>query len=246
MSTMPVTVPVFYAAFREQLADGNLDVSTTRCPRHCDHPGSLVLTSKRRTRCFGHVVEVVHGTVHVTELVFEEIVVPLVECPGCGFLCRVLPADALARKTVGLTVIEHFTALYFRGTCSLRQAVLNLHGERTPSHTALHGWTEGFGAYALGQPSGAVAHSTPAHAVTARVAERRPLGRMPVPPAMLLAYRARSAARRERLVAGFAFLAIAFHAAAACPVAAGCLAALSALIIGYGLRDPLGWRTGLC
>ncbi|PIE25616.1 MAG: hypothetical protein CSA62_00770 [Planctomycetota bacterium] len=62
-----------------------------------------------------------------------------------------LPGDALPHKTFGAAVIELVMAEYSEGQRSLRHVAWTQLGERTFAHTSLHGWTEGFGLYALGR-----------------------------------------------------------------------------------------------
>jgi hypothetical protein len=94
----------------------------------------------------------------VGEWVSEEVEaqIALARCPHCGTRRRVLPCDVIPRKQYSLTVIAGQVATYARGELSLREVAWNLLGDRTPSHTTLHGWTEGLGAHALGLPSGDV------------------------------------------------------------------------------------------
>ena len=80
--------------------------------------------------------------------------IALARCPCCGTRPRVLPYDVLPYKRYALTVIAEQVATYAKGSSSLRTVVWDLLGERTPSHTTLHGWTEGLGAHALGLPGG--------------------------------------------------------------------------------------------
>ena len=47
--------------------------------------------------------------------------IAMARCDRCGTRCRVLPCDALPRKTFGLAVIEHEVSAYGRGDQSLRQ-----------------------------------------------------------------------------------------------------------------------------
>ena len=72
--------------------------------------------------------------------------IALARCTQCGARPRVLPCDALPRKTYGLAVIEHEMSKYGRGDRSLRDVAWTQLGDRTPAHTTLHAWTEGFGA----------------------------------------------------------------------------------------------------
>ena len=90
----------------------------------------------------------------VDQMVMVEAAVALARCQRCGTCRRVLPCDALARKTYGLAVIEQEISDYSRGDRSLRQVAWSQLGERTPAHTTLHGWSEGLGAHALGRPGG--------------------------------------------------------------------------------------------
>jgi len=114
---------------------------------------------------------------------------------------RVLPCDAMPRKTYGLAVIEHEVSDYSRGDQSLRQVAWRQLGDRTPAHTTLHGWTEGLGAHALGRPGGDMGGA----AMSRLVAEAEP--RVPRVAEALRAEispdprRYRSEARRDRLAA---------------------------------------------
>lgn len=92
----------------------------------------------------------------VLQTVRVEARIALAQCELCGTRCRVLPCDALPRKTYGIAVIEHEVSAYSRGDRSLRQVAWDQLGDPTPAHTTLHGWTEGLGAYALGRPGGRV------------------------------------------------------------------------------------------
>ncbi len=87
--------------------------------------------------------------VHAVEVVAR---IALARCPRCGRRVRVLPSDVLAYKHYAVSVIAEQAGAYTtRGWVeSLRSVAWGLLGERTPSHTTLHGWTEGLGAYGLG------------------------------------------------------------------------------------------------
>jgi hypothetical protein len=82
--------------------------------------------------------------------------IALARCPCCGTRPRVLPYDVLPRKRYGLAVIAEQVATYATWRQGLRPVAWSLLGERTPSHTTLHGWTEGLGAHVLGLPGGEV------------------------------------------------------------------------------------------
>jgi hypothetical protein len=80
--------------------------------------------------------------------------IALARCSRCGTRPRVLPYDVLPRRRYSLAVVSDQVTTYAKGCSSLRAVVWSLLGERTPSHTTLHGWTEGLGAHALGLPGG--------------------------------------------------------------------------------------------
>ncbi len=76
--------------------------------------------------------------------------IALARCPRCGTRARVLPYDLLPYKQYSLAVITELVITYLSWGWSLRGVVWDLLGERTPTHTTLHGWTEGLGAHVLG------------------------------------------------------------------------------------------------
>jgi hypothetical protein len=127
--------------------------------------------------------------------------VAIARCLRCKTRPRVLPCDALPRKTYGLAVIEHDVSEYSRGDRSLRQVAWSQLGGRTPAHTTLHGWTEGLGAHALGRPGGDLGGAP----MSRFVADAEP--RLPAVAEALLAdvhpdpRRYRSEPRRDRLAA---------------------------------------------
>jgi hypothetical protein len=63
----------------------------------------------------------------------------LARCPRCGTRTRVLPYDILPYKRYSVTVIAELASTYATGSASLRNVAWDLLGERTPSHTTLHG-----------------------------------------------------------------------------------------------------------
>ena len=127
--------------------------------------------------------------------------IALARCPRCGTRPRVLPYDVMPRKRYALTVIGELTATYCQWTEGLRPVVWDLLGERTPSHTTLHGWTEGLGAYALGLPGGE-AGGAPFSRFAAEVQTRaRWAWAVFEAPQSVDARRYRSEGRRERLSA---------------------------------------------
>ncbi len=127
--------------------------------------------------------------------------IALARCRCCGARWRVLPCDVIPRKQYSLAVMAEQMARYAEGGSSLREVAWNLLGDRVPSHTTLHGWTEGLGAHVLGLPAGE-AGGLPFSRVLAEAEVRVP----PVRPVWEAPYRVdrrryRSEPRRERLTA---------------------------------------------
>ncbi len=91
------------------------------------------------------------GELHSIDL---QAAIVLARCPRCGTRTRVLPYDVLPYKQYSVALIAELASTYAKGSASLRSVAWDLLGERTPSHTTLHGWTEGLGAHALGLPGG--------------------------------------------------------------------------------------------
>ena len=91
------------------------------------------------------------GELHSVDL---QAAIVLARCPRCGTRTRVLPYDILPYKQYSVVLIAELAGTYVTWSVSLRGVVWNLLGERTPSHTTLHGWTEGLGAHVLGLPGG--------------------------------------------------------------------------------------------
>lgn len=138
---------------------------------------------------------------NVLQTVLLVAILALARCDRCGTRPRVLPCDALPRKTYGLSVIEHEVSDYSRGERSLRQVAWGQLGDRSPGHTTLYGWTEGLGAHALGRPRGELG-GAPMSRLIAEAQPRVPgiaeaLRSEPIPDPR----RYRSPARRERLAA---------------------------------------------
>lgn len=126
---------------------------------------------------------------------------------------------------------------------SLREVVWqDVGGDRTPSHTTLHGWTEGFGAYVQGRPGGELPDATPALAVVAHAAARDPRARAAFAhPVEIDPRRYRTEARKERLIAAARLL----HLALALAPLAGSMTECNRLVLVCGARHGIGFRTGL-
>jgi hypothetical protein len=136
------------------------------------------------------------GELHTVEV---EADIALARCPCCGRRPRVLPYDVLPYKRYALAVIAEQVATYAQWSSGLREVAWDLLGERTPSHTTLHGWTEGLGAHALGLPggeAGGLPFSRFLAEAQARVAQ---VGAVLDAPFWVDERRYRSEARRERL-----------------------------------------------
>jgi len=119
-----------------------------------DSGGAAMVLSRTRVGRGLSVLEAdALGEVHAVEVVAR---IALARCSQCGRRVRVLPCDVLAYKHYAVSVIaEQVGAYTTRGwVASLRAVAWGLLGERTPSHTTLHGWTEGLGAYGLGLAMG--------------------------------------------------------------------------------------------
>jgi len=146
------------------------------------------------------------GELHTVEV---EADIALARCPCCGRRPRVLPYDVLPYKRYALAVIAEQVATYATWSSSLRTVAWNLLGERTPSHTTLHGWTEGLGAHVLGLPggeAGGLPFSRFLAEAQARVAQ---VGAVHAAEFWVDERRYRSEARRERLAGVASVLAVA-------------------------------------
>ena len=173
---------------------------------------ALVLTRSRVRRGLGVLERDEVGELHVVEV---QAWIALARCARCGRRVRVLPCDVLAYKHYSVLVIGHLVSTYTEGgwTQSLRSAAWGLLGERTPSHTTLHGWSEGLGAHALGLALGTFDGAAGGWAfsrVLAESAARYPqLGARWGAEVWVAPVRYRSDARRERLAAVVRVVAVA-------------------------------------
>lgn len=107
-----------------------------------------------RSRVHRTLVLLERDAYEIYRTVTIDAIIAIARCGRCKRRCRVLPCDVLPRKVYSLAVIEHQVATYSSGEQSLRRVSWNQLGARTPTHTTLHGWTEGLGAYVLGRPGG--------------------------------------------------------------------------------------------
>lgn len=182
------------------------------------------------------------GEVHTVE---HEADIALARCPHCGTRRRVLPCDVLPYKRYGLAVMAEQLAGYATGSWSrsLREVAWNLLGERTPSHTTLHGWTEGLGAHALGLPGGE-AGGSPFSRFLAEAAARDPAvwAQWEAQP-WVDERRYRSDARCERLSALARVMALAPQVSGAPAVES--LAACRRLALGWSDSCVLGFPSRL-
>ena len=169
----------------------------------------------------------------------------LVKCPLCKSRYRLLPADIVPHKLYTLPVIEVSATLYNRGDHSLRHVTWDLlYGERTPAHTTLHGWTEGLGAWWLGQAIGEVAFSMPASRIQAELEIRCPqITSLHSQPIWINPQRYCSQGRRQRLEAckRFEIVSTLFACKNACN-----FVELNRLIVNWGNMFGLGFKTGVC
>jgi hypothetical protein len=127
----------------------------------------------------------------------------------------------------------------------LRQVVWDqLYGERTPQHTALHGWTEGLGAWWQGRKMGEVAFAVPATRVLAELEIRFPQMKSLHSIAVWInPERYRSQGRLERLEAckRFEIIGTMLEVKNTCK-----FVELNRLIVSWGNSFGLGFRTGIC
>jgi hypothetical protein len=201
----------------------------------------LVLSRSRVSRTLVLLETDDHGELLAVEVIA---VLALAYCRRCGSRVRILPADALPRKIYSRPVVELMCHEYGTFQVSLREVAWSLLGDRTPSHTTLHRWSEGLGAYALGREIGEVPGATPAARVFAESEARFPGLRAPeesevhVPP-----LRFRSEARRERLLSGRSFLILAARVTDTRPPHA--LTAWQRQTLSWSPLFLISFRTGL-
>ncbi len=170
--------------------------------------------------------------------------VALARCPRCKRRARILPCNVLPYKIYALEVIEHQKAEYLRGSRGLRPVAWSLLGERTPTHTTLHAWSEGMGAHMLGRFGSVVEPGEPISRVLIESESRAPAvaddRRADV---AINPIRYRSVARLERLIAGARLLLCAQTVAGSrSPHSLSCW---RADLLTWRLMSPLRLRTGI-
>ncbi len=133
----------------------------------------------------------------------------LARCPRCGTRPRVLPYDVLPYKQYSVAVIAAVVSSYASGSVSLRSVVWDLLGERTPSHTTLHGWSDGLGAHVLGLPGGELGGVRFSGFMVEAQARMPAVAQVAQEPFAVDERRYRSEERRERLAGVAMFLALA-------------------------------------
>jgi hypothetical protein len=248
---IPITIPVTYATYICLYSQGLLAgyLGETICPKCCVDCGasqqplpSLELTNTTVDRISFKLEK---DDEDIDTVVKDVAKIVLVRCPLCKSRFRLLPADILPYKLYTLPVIELCVSLYNRGDLSLRHVAWDLlYGERTPEHTTLHAWTEGLGAWWLGQAIGEVAFCVPATRLQAELQIRHPqissLHRQPV---WINPQRYRSQGRGERLEACRRFEIIGAMIASE---NLWNLAELNRLIVSWGNWFGLGFKTGIC
>jgi len=249
---IPITIPLSYDTYASLYSQGLLDsyLCETTCPKYphdCssqDPPTALELTNSTVSRTAFILEKDEYGIDTVVE---RKVKIALGRCPICKCRCRVLPADILPYKLYSLPVIELAVSLYNRGDLSLRQVAWDqLYGERTPehTHTTLHGWTEGLGAYWLGRTVGEVTFSVPATRILAelelRFSQMKSLHSIPV---WINPQRYRSQGRLERLEACKRLEIIGTMLDVKNPLK---FCELNRLIVSWGNSFGLGFRTGIC
>jgi len=165
---IPITIAITYLTYTRLHSQGLLadHLVGTICPKCCldgapkQPPPTLKLTNTTVERGSFMFEKDDEG---IDTVVKRTVIIALVKCPICKSRLRLLPADILPYKLYTLPVIELSAGFYNRGDLSLRHVAWDLfYGDRTPAHTTLHAWTEGLGAWWLGQPIGEVAFCVPA------------------------------------------------------------------------------------
>ena len=205
---IPITISISYDTYSSLYSQGILEsyLCETICPkypRNCsskDPPPALKLTN---TSVFRKAFILEKDQYGIDTVVERNLEIALCRCPICKSRFRVLPSDIPSYKLYSLPVIELTVSLYNRKDLSLRAVTWDhLDGERTPSFTTLHGWSEGLGAYWLGRTIGQVPFSVPATRILAELeihfSQMESLHSMPV---WINPQRYRSQGRRERLEA---------------------------------------------
>ncbi len=242
--TIPITIALTYDDYAPLLLRelGNY-LSNTICPKH-PHDGSTLAVPEPLELTNSVVVRTVlvlkkdeYGFDTVAKI---QIQLALAKCPICKSRFRILPADILPYKHYSLAVIDRGVCLYNQGHLSLRVVAWEeFHGERTPSHTTLHAWTEGLGAYWSGRCFGEVTHALPASRIIVELEIRFPqIAPLHSIPVLVNPIRYRSLERQERLEACQRF-------EKTCAMVIACFCVLNRLIVGWGTSFGFGFRTGI-
>jgi len=247
---IPITIAITYLTYTRLHSQGLLadHLVGTICPKCCldgapkQPPPTLKLTNTTVERGSFMFEKDDEG---IDTVVKRTVIIALVKCPICKSRLRLLPADILPYKLYTLPVIELSAGFYNRGDLSLRHLAWDLfYGDRTPAHTTLHAWTEGLGAWWLGQPIGEVAFCVPATRVQAELEIRYPqMSSLNCQPIWINPQRYRTQGRRQRLEACKRFEIVGEMIASENP---GNFVELNRLIVSWGNWFGLGFRTGIC
>lgn len=248
-STIPITIPITYDTYSWLYLQGLLAdyLGATICPKcSIDRPSHqplppLELTNSTVDRTLFPLKK---DEYDIDTVVKDMVKIVLVKCPVCKSRCRLLPADILPYKLYSLPVIGLSVAFYNRGDLSLRGVAWDqFYGERTFEHTTLHGWTEGLGAWWLGQPLGEAAFSVPATRIRAELEIRYPqITSCLSKPIWINPRRYRSKGRMERLQACKQVEMMATIAAGNTPFQ---FVEFNRLIVRWGNSFGLGFKTGI-
>lgn len=146
------------------------------------------------------------------------VVISLARCRSCGHRPRILPAHLQPYKRTTTDLIEETVRRHVETGESLRRIAARVEGDSI-SHSAIHGWSEGLGDYALGNRTGEVPDAAPALRIVAEAERRHPeLREIPRRPTIGSAIY-RSEGRRVRLQAALRLLQIARKVSVASPLA---------------------------
>lgn len=140
----------------------------------------------------------------------EQLKIAIARCRICRRRPRVLPCDVLPRKRYSLPLIGGLLSDYMDKVknLGLRGAVCGLLGD-APSHTSLHGWSEGVGDYLTGSRKRKIQGATPASRLLEESRRRHPEVLAREKDAIAISpHRYRSEGRKVRLEALSRFLGV--------------------------------------
>jgi hypothetical protein len=246
LHSMPIAIDVSHDTYERLLGKGQLALpARSRCPSCAGVRCGLTRSTVSRS-----VVVLVRDAEGEESAEKKDLRIALAMCGDCEARPRVLPSDVLPRKPYGLAVIVSLCGAHAVEDRSLRDAAWKTFTGVTPSHTTLHAWTEGLGAFVLGRQAGRQPDAIAFSAILTETTARWPqVAAVAAATPTINPERYRSQARRERLAAVATVLAVASAVvtASALPVPDGStpLCTWRQSAIAFGLSSPFSFRTGL-